>query len=469
MDTTTAAAPSPARESSTSEAEVYAETLGPAPRQGRKATSPIPAATQRKLIAFGGYGGRFSDLGWLLPLLPTDGVQTFVEPFGGSAAVLLNRQPSPVEVYNDLDGELVNLFRQLREKTDELQKAISLAPFSRDEFALALEPVDPETVTELERARRFFVRARRSRTGLAQTATLGRWANCRTDSRRGVAAAVSRWLGSTEGLSDIAERLLKVQIENRPAIDLIRTYNAPGTLFYVDPPYLHETRGDTKNHGFEMRPRGVAVTSPRPAAPTSVSQVTTEAARARMVEARDCAGPRPAPAHPRLLADLSSPLRPEPGATVQRSSPAELAFALLAILLSCEGCPSLDDLIPWSWEPSDSADGGSWVRKQRRAANDRAFSEALPRELQSRGVPCTRGVLMASTYRNGYDASSPRVRWSSLRGFCIQLDDQGRASSRFAGGRPFAPRHGGRVSARSCDAGRPPGSDRGAAGSRGRP
>jgi DNA adenine methylase len=63
---------------------------------------------------------------------------------------------------------------------------------------------------------------------------------------------VSRWLGSAEGLSDVAARLLEVQIENRPAIDLIRTYDADGTLFYVDPPYLHETRGDTKNYSFEM-------------------------------------------------------------------------------------------------------------------------------------------------------------------------------------------------------------------------
>ncbi len=152
-------------------------------------------ARRRKLIAFGWYGGKYSHLPWLLPLLPAP--HQYCEPFGGSAAVLLNRDPSPVEIYNDLDGEVVNFFRVLRDNREALLEQIGLTPFSREEFYLAvtppLGPVDP-----LERARRFFVRARQARTGLAQTASLGRWANCKKTSRAGMSGAVSRWLGSVE-------------------------------------------------------------------------------------------------------------------------------------------------------------------------------------------------------------------------------------------------------------------------------
>src|SRR5438128_6794538 len=122
------------------------------------------------LIAFGWYGGKFSHLGWLLPLLPK--TRHFCEPFAGSAAVLLNRVPSPVETYNDVDGEVVNFFRVLRDQHEELIRLIGLTPFAREELKVAAEePI--EHLTDLERARRFFVRARQVRTGLAQTASAG--------------------------------------------------------------------------------------------------------------------------------------------------------------------------------------------------------------------------------------------------------------------------------------------------------
>ncbi|MGB1288346.1 MAG: DNA adenine methylase, partial [Aggregatilineales bacterium] len=202
-----------------------------------------------KLIAFGWYGGKFSHLNWLLPLLPTD-IQHYCEPFGGSAAVLMNRIPAPLETYNDLDGDLANFFRVLREDKDTLIEAIGLTPFSREEFELALE-TDPD-ISSLERARRFYVRARQVRTGLAQTASSGRWAHCRLTSRAGMAGAVSRWLGAVEALPEIAGRLLRVQIENAPAIDVIQRYDSPQTLFYCDPPYVHASRTDTRAYRYEM-------------------------------------------------------------------------------------------------------------------------------------------------------------------------------------------------------------------------
>lgn len=202
-----------------------------------------------KKIAFGWYGGKFSHLDWLLPLLPE--TRHYCEPYGGSAAVLVNRSPAPVETYNDIDGELVNFFRVLRDEKALLLEAIGLTPFSREEFERALA-VPGEGITDLERARLFFVRARQVRTGLAQTASSGRWAHCVLTSRAGMAGAVSRWLGSVEGLAEIAQRLLRVQIEHAPALEVIRRYDSPETLFYCDPPYPHESRGDSRAYAYEM-------------------------------------------------------------------------------------------------------------------------------------------------------------------------------------------------------------------------
>jgi DNA adenine methylase len=209
----------------------------------------LPRERARRRIVFGWYGGKFSHLDWLLPLLPES--RQYCEPFSGSGAVLLNREPSQVETYNDIDGDVVNFFRVLRDHPHELTRAIALTPFSREEFYEAIEE-DSGDLSDLERARRFYVRARQARTGLAQTATLGRWANCKRTSRGGMSGVISRWLGGVDDLANIAERLLRVQIENRPAIDVIRLYDDVGTLFYCDPPYVHETRGDPKAYAFEM-------------------------------------------------------------------------------------------------------------------------------------------------------------------------------------------------------------------------
>jgi len=205
---------------------------------------------KKKLIAFGWYGGKFSHLDWLLPLLPQ--TEHFCEPFGGSAAVLINRDPSSVETYNDLDGDLVNFFRVLRKNKEQLIQNIALTPFSREEFEYAIDNQENTLLSELEKARLFFIRARQVRTGLAQKASSGRWANCKLTSRAGMSGAVSRWLGSIDGLSEIAERLLRVQIENATAIDVIKRYDSPQTLFYCDPPYTHDSRGDKNAYKFEM-------------------------------------------------------------------------------------------------------------------------------------------------------------------------------------------------------------------------
>lgn len=219
------------------------------PPGGHCSKLPFVPVRSNKKIAFGWYGGKYSHLDWLLPLLPES--THYCEPFGGSAAVLINRPPAPVETYNDIDSELVNFFRVLRDDQEALIQAIGLTPFSREELRLAVS--DPtEELGDLERARRFFVRARQVRTGLAQTASEGRWAHCLLTSRAGMGGAVSRWLGSVEGLSEIVQRLLRVQIENAPALEVIARYDSPETLFYCDPPYVHSTRGDAAAYAHEM-------------------------------------------------------------------------------------------------------------------------------------------------------------------------------------------------------------------------
>ena len=225
----------------------------PAPEANATGTGRRVAHRQaKKLIAFGWYGGKYSHLDFILPRIPSD-AKHFCDVYGGSAAVLVNLPPFPAETYNDIDSELVNFFQTLRNQGTKLIRAISLTPFSREELIRACEP--EKGLSRLERARRFYVRARQTRTGLAQKSSEGRWAHCVLTSRAGMAGAVSRWLGSVEGLPQIVQRLQRVQIEHAPALEVIRRYDTKDTVFYLDPPYVHAARGDTAAYGHEMTDR----------------------------------------------------------------------------------------------------------------------------------------------------------------------------------------------------------------------
>jgi DNA adenine methylase len=199
----------------------------------------------RKRIVFGWHNGRFNHLDWLLPLLPE--AHHYCEPFAGSAAVLLNREPSPVETYNDIDGDVVNFFRVLRDRGDALARAVGLTPFSREEFHEAING-NTKRISDLERARRFYVQMRQACAWQAQTATLDGGANCEDISHAEMLSVVSHWLGGVNTLSEVATRLLQVQIENRPAAEVILRCDGPQTLFYCDPPYLE----DATTCDFEM-------------------------------------------------------------------------------------------------------------------------------------------------------------------------------------------------------------------------
>jgi len=106
------------------------EPLETGPRFNHRRLVLRASARRGKMIAFGYYGGNYSHLDFLLPLLPTTFVH-YCEPFGGSAAVLINRPPAPVETYNDLDSEVMNFFCCLRDSGEELMRLIGLTPFSR--------------------------------------------------------------------------------------------------------------------------------------------------------------------------------------------------------------------------------------------------------------------------------------------------------------------------------------------------
>jgi DNA adenine methylase len=160
---------------------------------------------------------------------------TYVEAFGGSAAVLLLKEPSKVEVYNDLDGSLVNLFRVLRNPGQfrKLSQALDHTLYSKSEFELAKEP----TKNPVEAARRFIVRQRQSYGGRGE-----RWSFCIADSHAGMSSAVARWRRGIQQLPFVHERFRHVQIEREDWRTILTRYDAPRTLHYIDPTYMPDTR-----------------------------------------------------------------------------------------------------------------------------------------------------------------------------------------------------------------------------------
>lgn len=171
---------------------------------------------------------------------------TYVEPFGGAASVLLNKRPSPVEVYNDLDQRITRLFRVLRDHSDEFARRLTLTPYSEVEFHEATSPHDDE----IEQARRDFVRWRLSLGGRGESFsfTLHRV-------RRGMADVVSGFLSTIdEQLPLIIERLRRVEVVSRPAREVIEKWDSANTLIYCDPPYVTGTRhpGSRDVYGHEM-------------------------------------------------------------------------------------------------------------------------------------------------------------------------------------------------------------------------
>jgi DNA adenine methylase len=228
--------------------------MTPLPPQKSTPSPSKKKSKKKKLIAISYYGGKFSHLNWLLPRLSVQKVKHYCEPFCGSAAVLLNRTPAPIETINDIDGNVTNFFQVLRDHGAELIRRLELTPYARDELAAAIDnpAIKNPTQDPVEKARMFFVRARQSFLANANSASKGRWASVITTSCAGMSGSVSKWLSAINGLDTITTRLRSVQIENLPAQKLIEKYDTPKTLFYVDPPYVTQARQDKKVYAHEM-------------------------------------------------------------------------------------------------------------------------------------------------------------------------------------------------------------------------
>ena len=178
---------------------------------------------------------------WIIEQIPPHNV--YLEPFAGSLAVLLNKERCHIETVNDLDGDIVNFFRVLRDRKGELEKVIQLTPYSRAEYVNAYT----ETDDEIEKARRFAVKCWMG-FGCGNRYQNGFKSGQQSSSPNPAKA----WAELPKTLYCASERLKGVQIENLPAVELIRRYNTEDVFIYADPPYLHKTR---KNYlyNYEMK------------------------------------------------------------------------------------------------------------------------------------------------------------------------------------------------------------------------
>lgn len=199
------------------------------------------------------HGGKWLLAPWIIEHLPPHRV--YIEPFGGAGSVLLRKERSFAELWNDLDDEVVTLFRVLRdvEQSEALLRALSLTPFARAEFKLAYEPADDP----IERSRRLIVRSFMGQ-GSVSNERLAGATGFRNNTRRSTAAPFSPipshdWARYPDALRRLIARLAGVTIENRDAFELMAQQDADDVLFYCDPPYLPETRsrcGNRKGGGF---------------------------------------------------------------------------------------------------------------------------------------------------------------------------------------------------------------------------
>lgn len=193
------------------------------------------------------YGGKYYMAKDIIELFPEH--HMYVEGFGGAAHVLLRKERSPMEVYNDLHSGLYNLFRILQtegEERDKLLSKLSLTLYSREDFINCKNTWKSEEDV-VEKVRKFYV------TTMQAVAGKGGWSYAKAHSRRGMCQSVSRWLGNVDdNMLDVIERFREVQVENLDIIELLTKYDNITTLFYLDPPYVADTRGAKKIYDHEM-------------------------------------------------------------------------------------------------------------------------------------------------------------------------------------------------------------------------
>ena len=177
------------------------------------------------------HGGKWKVAPWIIGHFPPHRI--YVEVFGGGAGVLLRKWPSEVEVYNDVDGDVVNFFRVLREQPETLARLVSMTPYARAELESAWEPCEDP----VEQARRFLVRS-----WLSIGGPTTQWRSGFRFRREKTRSLLERWNALPEIILSTAERLKRVIIEQADYRRILKRYDSPETLFYCDPPYHPDTR-----------------------------------------------------------------------------------------------------------------------------------------------------------------------------------------------------------------------------------
>ena len=206
----------------------------------------MATATARKVRApLAYFGGKQHMVPTLLDLTPPHDV--YVEVFGGSGALLCSKAPAALEVYNDLDSGCVNFFRVLRDakRSAELTRLLELTPYSREEWK-ECRATWRTADSDVEMARRWVVAVTQSFSNT--TNERAGWSYCKQPN----AHAVSKFRGLAAALPSFVRRLRLVQVEHLDFSDLITKYDAPGVLFYCDPPYLPESRRKPRAYHHEM-------------------------------------------------------------------------------------------------------------------------------------------------------------------------------------------------------------------------
>lgn len=181
------------------------------------------------------HGAKFRLAPWIMSFFPVH--RCYVEPFGGAAGVLLQKPRAYAEVYNDLDGDVVNFFTVLRDpvQREQLIEACRLTPYARAEFDSAWE----DTTDPVERARRIAIRAQM---GFGSAGASKGTTGFRIDTKRAYGTSQQHWADYPDALAAVARRISGVLIENRPAIEVMQQHDDEDTLHFVDPPYMHATR-----------------------------------------------------------------------------------------------------------------------------------------------------------------------------------------------------------------------------------
>ena len=191
-------------------------------------------------------GSKWSLAEWIVGHFPPH--HSYLEPFFGSGAVLFSKPRSHIETVNDLDGDVVNLFECIRQDPEKLGRMVYYTPYSRQEYEKTYQsavPTDP-----FERAARFLLRCNQGHGFRTNEHRVG-WKNDVQGRERAYAAKY--WAELPMRIGEAAERLRGIQIENRPAAEVIARFNGENVLIYCDPPYvLSERSGGKRQYKHEM-------------------------------------------------------------------------------------------------------------------------------------------------------------------------------------------------------------------------